>query len=152
MILWQAENPEAPMSYFKRSQAKYVKKPYRVRNWSTYEAGLQNRGSLTVWLSEEELSGWEEPRRQPGKRKRGRQKKYTNHAIETALTVGMLFHLRLRQAEGFLRSLFELLDVSGSTVRTRLQRGLAMLRERLDGQTGTDRRTWCLALIPLARP
>ena len=28
MISWQAEIPEAPMTYFKRSQAKYVKKPY----------------------------------------------------------------------------------------------------------------------------
>ena len=45
MILWQPEIPEAPMSYFKGSQAKYVKKPHRVPNWSIYEAGLRNRGS-----------------------------------------------------------------------------------------------------------
>jgi hypothetical protein len=36
---------------------------------------------------------------------------YSNHAIETALTVGMVFHLALRQTEGFLRSLFWLLSV-----------------------------------------
>ena len=99
MLSWETEIREAPMSHFKRSQAQYVKKPYRVRNCSTYEAGLRNRGRLTVWLSEDELSGWEEPRRQPGKRKRGRQQKCTNHAIETALTVGMLSHLGLRQAQ-----------------------------------------------------
>ncbi len=34
------------MSSFTRRQAKYVKKPYRVRNWAEYEAGLRNRGSL----------------------------------------------------------------------------------------------------------
>ena len=28
-----------------------VKKAYRVRNWREYEAGLRNRGSLTVWIS-----------------------------------------------------------------------------------------------------
>ena len=39
------------MSHFKRSQRKYVKKAYRVRNWHEYEAGLRSRGSLTVWLS-----------------------------------------------------------------------------------------------------
>ena len=39
------------MSKFKRSQRKYVKKSYRVRNWRGYEAGLRARGSLTVWLS-----------------------------------------------------------------------------------------------------
>lgn len=39
------------MSKFKRGQRKYVKKTYRVRNWRDYEAGLRERGSLTVWLS-----------------------------------------------------------------------------------------------------
>ena len=39
------------MSIFKRPQRKYVKKAYRVRNWREYEAGLRNRGSLTVWIS-----------------------------------------------------------------------------------------------------
>ena len=39
------------MSKFKRSQRKYVKKSYRVRNWRGYEAGLRARGSLTVWIS-----------------------------------------------------------------------------------------------------
>ena len=39
------------MNQFKRSQSKHVKKAYRVRNWSEYEAGLRDRGSLTVWIS-----------------------------------------------------------------------------------------------------
>ena len=47
------------MSNFKRSQAKYVKKQYRVRNWHQYETGLRHRGSLTIWISEEELGCWE---------------------------------------------------------------------------------------------
>ncbi len=38
------------MSSFKRSQRKYVKKAYRVRNWRKYEAGLRNRASLTVGM------------------------------------------------------------------------------------------------------
>ena len=97
------------MSSFKRSQSKYVKKPYRVENWSEYEAGLRNRGSLTVWICVEEVKAWSAP--QVGRRKRGRQKKYSDHAIETALTVRMVFHLALRQAEGFLGSLFALLNV-----------------------------------------
>ena len=32
------------MSIFKRTQRKYVKKAYRVKNWREYEAGLRNRG------------------------------------------------------------------------------------------------------------
>jgi hypothetical protein len=39
------------MKYPKRSQYKYAKSRYRVRNWAEYEAGLRCRGDLTVWLS-----------------------------------------------------------------------------------------------------
>ena len=82
-----------PMSIFKRTQRKYVKKAYRVRNWREYEAGLRNRGSLTVWISltAGKLVNWDAPR--PRRRKPGRQRKYSNHAIETAVTLGMVFHL-----------------------------------------------------------
>ena len=97
------------MTAFKRSQAKYVRKSYKTTNWPEYEAGLRQRGSVTVWISEEELWGWGPPER--GQRRPGGQQRYSNHAIETALTVGMVFHLALRQTEGFLQSLFSLLDV-----------------------------------------
>jgi hypothetical protein len=39
------------MKYPKRSQYKYAKSQYRIRNWPEYEAGLQRRGDLTVWLT-----------------------------------------------------------------------------------------------------
>ncbi len=53
------------MSHFKRSQRKYVKNAYRVRNWPEYEAGLRDRGSLTVWISltDGKLANWDAPRR-----------------------------------------------------------------------------------------
>ena len=100
-----------PMSIFKRTQRKYVKKAYRVRNWREYEAGLRNRGSLTVWISLTvgKLVNWDAPR--PRRRKPGRQRKYSNHAIETAVTLGMVFHLSSRQSEGLLRSLFALMKL-----------------------------------------
>ncbi len=98
------------MSSFKRSQSKYVKKQYRVRNWPEYEAGLRRRASLTVWISDEELGSWEPSK--SAKKRRGGQQRYSDGVIETALTVGMVFHLPLRQTEGFLRSLFELLGSS----------------------------------------
>ena len=100
-----------PMSIFKRTQRKYVKKAYRVRNWRDYEAGLRNRGSLTVWISltAGKLVNWDAPR--PRRRKPGRQRKYSNHAIGTAVTLGMVFHLSSRQSEGLLRSLFALMKL-----------------------------------------
>ena len=38
------------------------------------------------------------------------------------------------------------------TVRTRLKRAVAQMRERLDAESGGDRRRWCLALVALLRP
>ena len=49
------------MWYPKRSQYKYAKFRYRVRNWADYETGLQRRGALTVWLSDAALEGWRAP-------------------------------------------------------------------------------------------
>ncbi len=99
------------MKYPKRSQYKYAKSRYRVRNWAEYEAGLQKRGDLTVWLSDAALDGW----RAPASGKPCGQRTYANVAIEAALTIRMAFHLPLRQTEGFLRSLAQLfeLDLTG---------------------------------------
>ena len=64
------------MTIFKRTQrakslSKYAKKAYRLRNWREYEAGLRDRGSLTVWLSltDGKLVNWDAPR--PRRRKPG---------------------------------------------------------------------------------
>ncbi len=43
------------MKYPKRSQYKHAKSQYRVSNWPEYEAGLQRRGDLTIWLSDTAL-------------------------------------------------------------------------------------------------
>jgi hypothetical protein len=99
------------MTSFKRTQRKYVQKTYRVRNWSEYEAGLRARGSLTVWLdlTDGTLANWDAPR--PTHRKPGRPRQYSNHAIETAVTLSLVFGLASRQTEGFLRSLLALLHL-----------------------------------------
>ena len=39
------------MSIFKRTQRKYVKKAYRVRNWREYEAGVPSiYSSASPWI------------------------------------------------------------------------------------------------------
>ena len=95
------------MKYPKRSQYTYAKSPYRVRNWPEYEAGLRRRGDLNIWLSEDAIKTW----RAPSSGEPGGQRVYANIAIETALTIRMVFHLPLRQTEGFLRSLADHLQV-----------------------------------------
>ena len=104
-------DPRSRMTSFKRAQRKYVQKAYRVRNWREYETGLRARGSLTVWLglTDGKLANWNSPR--PTRRKPGRQRKYSNHAIETTVTLGLVFGLASRQTEGFLRSMLTLLNL-----------------------------------------
>ena len=89
-----------------RVNPKY-KKRYRVGNWQTYERGLRARGDVTVWFGEEALSTWTPP----PTRCRGGQWRYSNVAILAALTLRMLFHLPLRQTEGFVASLLRLIGL-----------------------------------------
>ena len=78
------------------------KKQYKVRNWREYNQSLVDRGSIAFWITDEALRQWQE-RKKTGKR--GKPQLYSNLAIETALTIREVFHLPLRQAEGFLRSI-----------------------------------------------
>ncbi len=95
------------MKYPKRSQYQYAKSRYRIGNWPEYEAGLRRRGDLTVWLSEDAINSW----REPPSGKPGGQRRYGDVAIEAALTIRMIFHLPLRQTEGFLGSLARMLEI-----------------------------------------
>ena len=86
------------------------KTKYRVANWAAYNQALVRRGDVTVWLSSDAITAWT-PRRSG---RRGGQRRYSDLAIETALTLRLLCHLPLRQAEGFLHALFGMmrLDLS----------------------------------------
>ena len=97
-----------PYRYPKRNQYKYTKKPYRVRNWSAYETALRERGELTLWFSEEAIEAWHAP----ASGKPGGQRIYSDLAIEAALSVRAVYHLSLRQTEGFLRSVSALLRLN----------------------------------------
>jgi hypothetical protein len=112
------------MKYLRRSQYKYAKSRYRIRNWPEYEAGLRRRGDLTVWLADAALDAW----RAPASGRPGGPHTYSDLAIEAALTIRMIFHLPLRQTEGFLRSLTALLEVELPTPdHTTLSRRLKKL-------------------------
>jgi hypothetical protein len=80
---------------------------HRVTNWAEYDAGLRARGSLTVWFSPEAIGGW----RAEARTGRGGQPKYSNLAIATALTLRAVFRLALRQAEGLIGSILQLLGL-----------------------------------------
>src|SRR5690349_88683 len=79
----------------------------RVTNWAEYDAALRQRGSLTVWFTEEAIAAWEaEPRTTPGG-----QPHYSDLAITTALTLKAVFRLALRQTEGLIGSIIGLLGL-----------------------------------------
>ena len=81
------------------------KTKYRIRNWREYERGLRSRGDVTIWLSEDAIAAWIPPKNGL----RGGQRRYSNLAIRTALTLRVVFGLPLRQTEGFLDSLLSLM-------------------------------------------
>jgi hypothetical protein len=89
-----------------RIHPKYKTK-YRVANWADYDKALVRRGDITLWISEDAIEAWT-PKRSG---KRGAPQKYSDLAIETALTLRLVYGLPLRQAEGFLRSLLNIMKL-----------------------------------------
>jgi len=78
-----------------------------VTNRPAYDASLRQRGSLTVWFTDEAIAAWAaEPRMT-----RGGQSRYSPLPILTALTLRAVFHLAYRQAEGLIGSIVGLLGL-----------------------------------------
>lgn len=85
-----------------------MKATYRIRNWSEYNAGLKQRGSLTFWIDELVLQEWVDPYLSG---KPGASVYYSDVAILTMATVKAVYRLAGRQCQGFLESIFELLGI-----------------------------------------
>lgn len=97
-----------PYKFTDDRRHKFDKKKYRLRNWAEYEEGLKNRGSLTIWFTEDAIKSWVPDN---VTKKRGGQVKYSDLAIETALQVRSVYGLPLRQSEGFLTSIADLMGL-----------------------------------------
>jgi transposase len=115
-----------------RVHPKYKTK-YRVSNWAEYDRALVQRGSITLWISEDAVASW----KPAPTGLRGGQKKFSDHAIEIALTLRLVFNLPLRQAEGFLRSVLSLMGVDlespDHTTLSRRSQGLNVQLDRVAG-------------------
>ena len=81
---------------------------YRVKNWSSYNRALVARGSLTVWIDDSFWPQWYDHR--PSQR--GAQFVYSDSTIEWMLTMRVLFGLPLRQTQGFIQSLLDLMGLA----------------------------------------
>jgi len=84
------------------------KQKRKVINWREYDASLRQRGSLTVWFTDDAIEGW---RAQP-RTTQGGQPSYSSLAILTALTLKAVFRLALRQTEGLISSVIGLLGLN----------------------------------------
>jgi hypothetical protein len=109
---------------------------HKVANWPAYDASLRQRGSLTVWFTEEATAAWAaEPRST-----RGGQPWYSPLAILTALTLRTAFRLAFRQTEGLIGSIIDLLGLSlrvpDHTTLSRRAAGLAVPRLPPNGSCG----------------
>src|ERR671933_1414652 len=109
---------------------RFPRAKHRVANWSAYEAGLRQRGSLTVWFSDDAVAAWWAAARTTP----GGQPRYSAVAIETALTLRVIFHLGLRQIEGLIGSLLQLLGldlpVPDHSTLSRRAKTLAVVRPK----------------------
>ena len=83
----------------------------KVKNWPEYEAALRKRGDVTGWFDEDAVDAWNAA----ASGRPGGQRRYSDLAIVTALTLRAVFHLPLRQAEGFVSSLICLMGLDLKT-------------------------------------
>ncbi len=86
-----------------RRQSKVTRKyktKFRVRNWAAYEESLRRRGDITSRFDDDAVGSWNAV----ASGRPGGQPEYSNLAILTSLTLRSLFHLGLRQKEGFVGS------------------------------------------------
>ena len=96
-----------PFKLHRKGRHHIPRQKHRVTNWRDYDASLRNRGSLTIWFTDEAIANWKaQPRTTPGG-----QRNYSNLAIETALTLRAVFRMALRQTEGLIGSIMRMLEI-----------------------------------------
>ena len=102
--------PRMPILPFKLNQdhrRHFPRQQRKVTNWPAYDASLRQRGSLTIWSTDEAVAAWAAEARTT----RGGQARYSPFAILTALTLRTVFRLAYRQAEGLIGSIVGLLGL-----------------------------------------
>ena len=89
-------------------KTKKTKRTYRLRNWKQYNAALVQRGSLTLWVSDEVVTSWRNTERSG---KPGRPRTYSDTSVLCLATLKEVYHLPLRATQGLMRSVVSLLGL-----------------------------------------
>ena len=87
---------------------KITKRTYRLRNWKHYNAALVQRGSLTLWVSDDVITAWRNTEKTG---KRGRPRTYSDTAVLCQATLKEVYHLPLRATQGLMGSMMKLLGL-----------------------------------------
>jgi|GEM_PF-1524293 len=131
------KSSQFPTNITRVRRHKFSKPKYKVTNWTEYNDALRRRGDITIWFTEEAIEQW-----RPVKLgARGRPQVYADHAIETAILIRQVFHLPLRQTDGFMNSVARLMKAEisipdfSSISKSQLQQ--ATVKRRLE-QTCTE--------------
>ena len=84
---------------------KFDKAQYRVINWAEYNESLRQRGDLTIWsVRRLKVCG-------ARRTSLGGQRRYSDLAIETCLTLRTAYRLPLRQTQGLMGSIGTLMGL-----------------------------------------
>ena len=76
------------------SKKRLRKGKYKVVNWRAYNKSLEKRGDITIWFTEEGIEKWYEE--EVLDKSKGKPRKYSDYAIQTAYILRQVFNLRLR--------------------------------------------------------
>lgn len=108
------------------------KSRYKVKNWSEYNKSLVRRGRIDFWIDKEVIEQWHP---KASTKKKGGQQLYSDLAIQACLSLRLLFHIPLRQTQGFMMSLIALaglkINSPNYTTISRRTSSLKAFREKL---------------------
>lgn len=97
-----------PYKHNESRRHKFTKPKYKVTNWPEYNEALRRRGDITIWFTKAAIDEWHPIKTGA----RGRPILYADHGIETTILIRQVFHLPLRQTEGFMNSVARLLNAA----------------------------------------
>ncbi len=78
-----------------------------IINWPEYNKDFVNRGLAALWSNGSAQEAWHSTERHGG---RGRSDQFNDVSIEIVLMLKGVFNLSLRSLEGFVNSVFELME------------------------------------------
>ena len=127
-----------PFKYPTKKGWHVPKQKHRLRNWSEYNKALVNRGRIDFWLEESAIERWYEP--YTPNDGTGKPRQYSDFAIIVCHEIRQVYHLTLRQTEGFVNSIFGLMGLDSKCPSySILSKRLALLNTACPRYTEKDK-------------